>query len=328
MVRNELIIKSSNINTEYCIISFSSRCIHKPEFVKSLTKYLNDADLYFYYDTYDVWYSKGIDGISRNVDETVTYLKNICNKYKYVYCIGASMGGYAAILYGSLIKVNYVLAFIPQTIITNYVDYKYTDLKNIINNDTKYLLVGNLDKKKENYHHISQCERISNNDNVYTIQQSFTDLKMLRNNGYLNMLFDMVFYEKIYINANINIDFKLLENDCTFHNDRDYTYDKIPEYLINKTIVTHKHKLLTNTTFKIYTIKENIIYMMIHNIKHGGLISELIENGWVRLSEPLHYDTHNGNHGLMTTLLQYNTKPNESVSITTTENSACISILF
>jgi len=328
MVRNELIIKSSNINTEYCIISFSSRYIHKPEFVKSLTKYLNDADLYFYYDTYDVWYSKGIDGISRNVDETVTYLKNICNKYKYVYCIGASMGGYAAILYGSLIKVNYVLAFIPQTIITNYVDYKYTDLKNIINNDTKYLLVGNLDKKKENYHHISQCERISNNDNVYTIQQSFTDLKMLRNNGYLNMLFDMVFYEKIYINANINIDFKLLENDCTFHNDRDYTYDKIPEYLINKTIVTHKHKLLTNTTFKIYTIKENIIYMMIHNIKHGGLISELIENGWVRLSEPLHYDTHNGNHGLMTTLLQYNTKPNESVSITTTENSACISILF
>ena len=43
---------------------------------------------------------------------------------------------------------------------------------------------------------------------------------------------------------------------------------------------------------------------MIHNIKHGGLISELIENGWIRLYEPLQYDVHNGNHGLITTLLK------------------------
>lgn len=54
--------------------------------------------------------------------------------------MGVSAGGYASILFGSLCKVSNVIAFVPRTKLINPIDIKYNDLKNIINNKTKYIL--------------------------------------------------------------------------------------------------------------------------------------------------------------------------------------------
>ena len=54
------------------------------EFLNYLSKtYEKDTDLYFYNDKSQCWYHKGIDGITKNVDETVSYLNNIIKKSNY-----------------------------------------------------------------------------------------------------------------------------------------------------------------------------------------------------------------------------------------------------
>ena len=55
-----------------------------------------------------------LDGISNNVNQTKIYLQNILKKYNNITFIGASSGGYAA-LFGSLLNVDKVVSFIPQT---------------------------------------------------------------------------------------------------------------------------------------------------------------------------------------------------------------------
>jgi radical SAM superfamily enzyme YgiQ (UPF0313 family) len=80
-----------------------------------------------------------IVGISKNIDETIQYLQEQIASYSNVIFLGVSSGGYAAILFGSLLKVNSVLAFIPQTIRRNQnIDEKYRDISIYINNTTNY----------------------------------------------------------------------------------------------------------------------------------------------------------------------------------------------
>ena len=60
-------------------------------------------------------YHNGIVGISNNIDETLPHLQAQIAPYSNVIFLGVSSGGYAAILFGSLLNVKSVLAFIPQT---------------------------------------------------------------------------------------------------------------------------------------------------------------------------------------------------------------------
>ena len=98
-----------------------------------------------------------------------------------------SSGGYAAILFGSLLKVKSVLAFIPQTIRRNQnIDEKYRDISSYINNTTNYFLYG--DKSIVNIndaHHIYHCERIAHHSNVYLTKKEKLNLKKMRDNGEL-----------------------------------------------------------------------------------------------------------------------------------------------
>jgi len=82
--------------------------------------------------------------------------------------MGISQGGYAAILFGSLLRVTSVIAFIPQTIRIqrNNIDEKYRDLKPIINLTTAYYLYGDISiTNPHSFHHISHCERILDSSN-------------------------------------------------------------------------------------------------------------------------------------------------------------------
>ena len=63
------------------------------------------------------WYLCGIGGISKDVTETIEFIHRYTDKYNKILLFGSSMGGYASLLYGSLINHNdkTINAFTPQT---------------------------------------------------------------------------------------------------------------------------------------------------------------------------------------------------------------------
>ena len=157
------------------------------EFVNFFAKHFSDIDQHFYIDKNKTSYHKGIDGKTNCVEETVTFLKNEIQNYKKVIFIGVSSGGYAAILFGSLLNVSQVIAFIPQTIRRDKkIDEKYRDVSPFINDTTQYHLYGNLSiLDKNDPHHISHCERISHHRNVFVNTIERFNLKQLRESGKL-----------------------------------------------------------------------------------------------------------------------------------------------
>lgn len=88
-----------------------------------------DIDKIFIRDLEQSWYHKGMKDISNSIEDSAKYLKSIikANKYKKVVCLGNSMGGYAAILIGYLIKADIVLSFSPQTFLDEKNREKYKD---------------------------------------------------------------------------------------------------------------------------------------------------------------------------------------------------------
>lgn len=85
------------------------------EFVNSLEKLDFESDLLFLKDAKQEWYLGSLAGVGENVQETTDFLDGIFSKYDKIVCMGCSAGGYASLLYGSLLKVNCVIAFYPQT---------------------------------------------------------------------------------------------------------------------------------------------------------------------------------------------------------------------
>ena len=106
--------------------------------------------------------------------------------------MGTSAGGYASILFGSLCNnVDNVISFIPQTILDNSIDLKYSNLKNIINNNVNYIIFGDRSIKNiYNNHHILQCENIECFSNVKIIKYNGVNMKELRDNGSIKKILD------------------------------------------------------------------------------------------------------------------------------------------
>lgn len=187
--------KINIVNSETLIISFAGHDrifggIPRFEFVNFMETHFKNVSRHFYIDKHVNSYHQGIHEITNNIDETVNYLKNEITNYKNVICLGISSGGYAAILFGSLLNINYVLAFMPQTIRLNKnIDEKYRDISKFINNTTKYYVYGDLSIKCINHcHHISHCTRISHHPNVTLIKKKNIDLKTMRNSGELYLI--------------------------------------------------------------------------------------------------------------------------------------------
>ena len=162
-------------------------CIRPFEFLRFLQKRFPNSDKYFVKDTYCSCYHKGIGGISTNINETKEYIQEKIKGYSKVLFLGISGGGYAAILFGSLLGVNYVLAFIPQTILRkDDKDPEYKNISKYINNVTVYKVYGDLSVKNPlDPHHISQCENIESFKNVEVIKRESLNFKRLRDSGEL-----------------------------------------------------------------------------------------------------------------------------------------------
>ena len=74
----------------------------------------NDFDV-LYLRNNSKWYLGGLKGIGKNIWHTIAFLKKEFTKYDKVCCVGNSAGGYASLLFGSLLKVNKVITFNAQT---------------------------------------------------------------------------------------------------------------------------------------------------------------------------------------------------------------------
>jgi hypothetical protein len=161
------------------------------EFLNFLRIHFPNTDKQFYIDSHACCYSKGLNGISRNIDETVMYLSHQIKKYKKVVFIGKSGGGYAAILFGSLLNISTVIAFIPTTIIrTTKVEPKYKNIRPFINKTTMYYLYG--DTKRTDVmdcHHISHCKNVETGPNIIVYEKDGIDLQTMRDSGELFQIF-------------------------------------------------------------------------------------------------------------------------------------------
>jgi hypothetical protein len=85
----------------------------------------------FLRDLAQSWYQRGLPGIGKSAYDVAQYLKKKIKNYEpdQIYFVGNSMGGYAAILFASLLKKGTVIAFCPQTFISPTKKIKYRDFR-------------------------------------------------------------------------------------------------------------------------------------------------------------------------------------------------------
>jgi hypothetical protein len=97
------------------------------EFYKSF-RILNENKIFFR-DFSQSWYQDGLPGIGKNVFEVGEFIKGRIATLNpgEVFFIGNSMGGFAAILFASLVGKGTAIAFAPQTFISPVKRLKYCD---------------------------------------------------------------------------------------------------------------------------------------------------------------------------------------------------------
>jgi hypothetical protein len=191
-----------NITEDVIIVTFSGRQQGLTNLtIFEFTNFLEDTfpnyDKLFCRDEKVLWYNYGLTDITSNIDETITFLFNKTYKYSKVIFIVASMGGYCAMIIGSILNVDCIIAFRPQTFINNCIDNydkKYKDVIPYINKTTKYFIYGDsaiIDPV--DIHSIIHCRRLPKLSNIINIEIVNFDLREYKNNGKLTEDFKYIF---------------------------------------------------------------------------------------------------------------------------------------
>ncbi|MGH7884200.1 MAG: hypothetical protein ACRENO_00740 [Thermodesulfobacteriota bacterium] len=185
------------------------------EFFK-ITKNLDINKIYLR-DLSQTWYHSGLRGITENIDDTVSFLRSKIDESgaNKIVVVGNSMGGYAAILFGILIKADIVQAFSAQTTIdnenffrnkkklqndhNNFSD-KYFDLKKLIkcnNNKVKINIYYDSKDRFDNFHamYLDSLQNVT----LHSFNGSGHGLiRVLKNSGKLQKIIDSSFdYERV-----------------------------------------------------------------------------------------------------------------------------------
>lgn len=199
------------------IISYSSNIHTGFERKKSLVKLkceLNTFDI-IYIRNPNGWYIGNLFNIGKDVSDTIKFLENVAKPYKNVVFTGFSMGGYASILFGSLLNIKRVVAVNPQIdllgmcnqlqirkkprffnpfkkiynlITTNELAKKYADISRYINKNTEYIIYSDGDNQFHKWakklrameialHGDYQVEKITQYDNVKWIKGSVSEAR-------------------------------------------------------------------------------------------------------------------------------------------------------
>ncbi len=135
----------------------------------------------FMRDLSQSWYHAGLQGISKDIDTTALYIKNIIKEINpdKTYFVGNSMGGYAAIIFCTLIGKGEVIAFGPQTFISSDLREKYKDTRN----HQKKLKALNLATTNKKVHDLRQMLLRSQSNckiSIFVARDSTLDLNHAR----------------------------------------------------------------------------------------------------------------------------------------------------
>ncbi len=87
------------------------------------------AKLVFIRDIHQGWYHLALPGIGTGISDVCNAIRRIEveSATKKTVCVGNSMGGYAALLVGSLVRADEVISFSPQTFIGRWLRIRYGD---------------------------------------------------------------------------------------------------------------------------------------------------------------------------------------------------------
>ena len=105
------------------------------------------------------YYLTGLKNSTNNIEETIELIRNLVSvkRYKKTVSVGASAGGFAAILFGNLLKFSKVIAFNPQTAIS----------------DEKEIVI------KDKFYTVDVCKRLRNLNPSNALYQKCLSLKKL-----------------------------------------------------------------------------------------------------------------------------------------------------
>lgn len=182
-------------------------------FYNFLKEYKN-IDKLFLRDIDCRYYLTGLKNNTKDLNSTIELIKDLTSvkKYKKVVALGCSAGGYAAILYGHLLKFDKVITFSPQVVLNNKKDeiigdiynapktcewlrnknlkdefyQKCLDLKNLIPFDTQidihYAKSANngVDKKHALYLESEKCKIIEHDSNTHLLALELRDKGKLK----------------------------------------------------------------------------------------------------------------------------------------------------
>ena len=123
----EYAVKNDLIENDLCVIYFSSNEIYYPNTKESFEYSILKRDKYewkrnkfpkakkhiFLRDLHKQWYLSGINDFLNDPNKVFEFLKNESIGYR-VITIGSSAGGYAALLFGSMLKCDRIYAFNAQ----------------------------------------------------------------------------------------------------------------------------------------------------------------------------------------------------------------------
>lgn len=129
---NYRIIDNDCVGGGYCYIYFSGNGIYDPDTLEVFRNKIILNDRYewlrwkskssreiFIRDIYKEWYLRGISAKYNNIEKVYMLLKELSQGYKVV-TVGSSAGGYAAVLFGCLLKAEKVFAFSAQFNLTDW----------------------------------------------------------------------------------------------------------------------------------------------------------------------------------------------------------------
>jgi hypothetical protein len=80
----------------------------------------DEFDVVLVRDLANSWYQMPVPDVPHSGAMLEMYLAAIARRYRRVICLGSSMGGFAAILFGRLIGAHQIIAFGPQTCLIPY----------------------------------------------------------------------------------------------------------------------------------------------------------------------------------------------------------------
>lgn len=137
-MKNHVLFEENKESTEL-VVYFSSASSNKSfEGYNLMSQY--EQNKLFIKDPYRTWYDGSEEGTIKTIDEHISCIESYIekfNKHKITF-IGASMGGYAALLFGSIFNVGKIIAFSPQIILdskvpfTPNVEVQYDDISSVI----------------------------------------------------------------------------------------------------------------------------------------------------------------------------------------------------